>query len=522
MAEPIIKIVWKVISVLKEQPPVGSPNNLFKIAENVGFYRQFGISLDYCHIPLALIPNIQFYQKMYSLFKRQLDVEIKELKPPYSIFIPKINNVATFNISSIRLFLPNILAVTVELSELPISLDGQSLIDLQYLHQIYPLNKIVQWIIGISETLDAKDYSDTQSFFARPAIRIDGISSSDLLTQHIEENLNEYVGILIRNPDYDQMKSSIATKIWEENRYLTDKTAKKKLMLNKQGFLYITATLTNAKEKSQPPDFARTFDLYEIALFFDTFIDQYISLKLQNETFIEAILYKIHPWVEAPEVVFRSFSYKNIWELLLRAFSLKTRVDYLTKKVDFEREREFNNEYNRALLKSPEAIKFFRDIGDTVKSSTIENGIKDITLLDLEQAELAYKQGAFKACVVMLGAVLEGLMLGTIQRNDVLNKLKNDPACPKKIKGLGLNNTNLSAKIANDLGFEDYKQIIHYLMPDIEKSKIEGVQLFRNAIHPWKAIQEPQIYKSFDQSRAMVHLASLEILAKKILSLKIV
>jgi glutamine synthetase len=105
---------------------------------------------------------------------------------------------------------------------------------------------------------------------------------------------------------------------------------------------------------------------------------------------------------------------------------------------------------------------------------------------------MAYEAKAYKACIVMLGAVLEGIMLGTIRRADVLEKVRADP--PVSIRKLGTQDPSLAEKVADALGFEDYKQIIDHLFGDkIERLKVDSIQDFRNSIHPWKAVKEPLI-----------------------------
>lgn len=520
MAETKIRIVWKIISILDEQPAISPHTKLFKVVQGGRIYKQFGIGLDYCYIPFLLSPQTQFFQKLYSLAKKELGITLDRTKPPFRIFIPRVSSEATFNISRIRLYLPNILAITLELSDLPSSMDTKDLVDIQYLHKLNPLNDIVKWTIGMAGSSDNQVATESPSFFARPAIRIDDICQPELLSEHIKININKYVGILIRNRDYEQMNTDIALEKWEESQHLTEKTIRKRIFINKQGLLYLTAEIPKGEaEESQPPDFVRTFDLYEIALFFDSFVDKYISLRLQNETFAEAILYKIKTWVEAPKVIFKSFSYCTVWEDLMDAFSLKSRIAYLVKEVNFERERQIQYEYRKAFVsKTPEADSLFASIREAIKRSSIQSSIKDIAIIDLEQAELSYKNGIFKACVIMLGSVLEAIMIGTLLRNDVLLKLQSDPSnCPKPIKKLGLASPDLPNKIANKLTFEDYKNAIHGLIPDIEKLKIEGIQSFRNAVHPWKSANEPNVYRTFELSRAMAHLSSLQILADRIL-----
>lgn len=194
-----------------------------------------------------------------------------------------------------------------------------------------------------------------------------------------------------------------------------------------------------------------------------------------------------------------------------RCYKLKTggwlKLDELDKLAEQEPSLE---------IKLGDAEGFLDRIKKEIEASSFEDTFKEIALYDLEQAKLAYRSGAFKACIVMLGAVLEGLMLGTIRRPEVLQRIKTDS--PEVVKKLGLHDPQLADKIAEKLTFEDYKAIIHRLIPEIEKLKVEGIQTFRNTIHPWKTVKEPAIYKNPSQTRAMLHLTSLELLAHHILS----
>jgi hypothetical protein len=161
--------------------------------------------------------------------------------------------------------------------------------------------------------------------------------------------------------------------------------------------------------------------------------------------------------------------------------------------------------------------KAFQLILSSINASSIEPKLKEIATYDLNQAQRAYQAGAFKASIVMLGAVLEGIMLGTLRRIDVLEKIRVDIEPPKPIKKLGVNDPQLADKIADNLGFEDYKNAISFLIPEIEKDKVENIQTFRNAVHPWKTVENPTIYAEPDQIRAMSHITSLVILARHIL-----
>jgi hypothetical protein len=163
----------------------------------------------------------------------------------------------------------------------------------------------------------------------------------------------------------------------------------------------------------------------------------------------------------------------------------------------------------------------FRPVIQELQTSLIEEEFKKVILYDLEQARLAYKARSLKGCIVMLGAVLEGIMLGTLRRSEVLDKLRSEPNPPSAFRRLGFtrySNAELADQIADNLNFEDYKNMIHHLLPEIDKLKAEGIQTFRNAVHPWKTVKQPNIYGNPDQTRAMNYITSLVILARHILT----
>ena len=178
-------------------------------------------------------------------------------------------------------------------------------------------------------------------------------------------------------------------------------------------------------------------------------------------------------------------------------------------------------------LSESERKEYFNGIKSAIENSNIEQRFKDVALYDLEQARISYESRAFKACIVMFGAVIEGLMLGAICKETTLKKMiaiANQPDVPgiiKKIKRFQSSFSNLEClakNISEDLGFEEYKNITVYLKPEIENLQITGIQRFRNAIHPWKSIKEPNIFHDPSQARAMHYLTALSILVEKILA----
>ena len=165
----------------------------------------------------------------------------------------------------------------------------------------------------------------------------------------------------------------------------------------------------------------------------------------------------------------------------------------------------------------------FEDLRCAIEDSNIEQKFKDVALFDLEQAKAAYETRAFKASIVMFGAIAEGLMLGVIRTDTVLESMMINPQeAPRPIRKLGINDFSqpeeLADKISEELKFEDYKNIIVDLKPDIERLEVQRIQSLRNTIHPWESIKPPRKFRDPGPTTAINCLSSLSLLANKILA----
>lgn len=172
-----------------------------------------------------------------------------------------------------------------------------------------------------------------------------------------------------------------------------------------------------------------------------------------------------------------------------------------------------------------EAQTTFSNIRSAVEASVLEQEFKDIILYDLEQARLAYYNQAYKACVIMLGAVVEGLMLATLRRPEVIELMIKDLNPPASLNGMrGMRNAIYTDRsvfaqdLGTRLGFEEYRKTIQFYLPQSQHLGIVDVQRFRNAVHPWNCVQQPDVFGRYTAARALAHLASLEPLANFLLA----
>ena len=142
----------------------------------------------------------------------------------------------------------------------------------------------------------------------------------------------------------------------------------------------------------------------------------------------------------------------------------------------------------------------FESIRTAIEGSNIEQEFKDVALYDLYQAKISYERRAFKASIVMFGAIAEGLMLGVIRTESVLKSMMADPkSAPTRIQKLGIEkfpqSEDLAKEISDKLTFEEFKQTIVHIKPNIDQSEIQRIQKLRNTIHPWESIKQPKEYR---------------------------
>ncbi len=185
-------------------------------------------------------------------------------------------------------------------------------------------------------------------------------------------------------------------------------------------------------------------------------------------------------------------------------------------------EDDFFRDISSQSSKSPP--KVLKDIKELIELSKIDKLFKEVAIYDLKQAVYAYRSGAYKACVVMLGAVLEGVMVGTLARPEMKEKILNDPDPANELKRMGgaknakLQDMPTFIKELSNLPFRDYKMLIERYIPDTKSLGVEDIQHFRNGIHPGVVIGNRKLYGRYNVERAMTFIGSLHTLTSHILA----
>lgn len=323
---------WKVVKKLNNTSFINVNKKLFNLSPYIRLYKQFGFPPDICYIPQLLSPTLTLHQKIKNLLKRKMNIELKQSRFPYNLYIPFLKDNISFNFS-IRLFFPNILSVTVETSEISIPLDVSKYIEYQRLHEISPVNEIIQWIICMVEFPEQKNYDVQQTFYHKPVIHVYNFDYDGQLKDYIDRNIRKYVGILIRHKSCEKMDKKVIDGISEKNSILNRKYTSEAVFVDKQGMLFLSPN----REKRFLKRLSRTSDLFEISLVIRMFVDNFYSIRKLNNSFADFILSKLLPWIDQPEVIF-SESYSNLalWNLLISELSLVPKRLYIVNDEIFK------------------------------------------------------------------------------------------------------------------------------------------------------------------------------------------
>lgn len=494
MSNPNITLKWKITKVLENTPPCHKNNIVFNISPNPGLYNQFGLSPIY--VPKFFDPTIVFQQTIKNRLKKQ-DIIVDDYKFPYNIYIPKLNAKVSLSVK-IRLFPSNILSLTVTVSGFPHTLDAAKLIDYQDLRQLKPISDIIQWTIGMAETLNHKNFNSLQSFNYKPTVYLEEICQSEKFQNHIEENISKYIGVLIRNYDFNAMDDKIQENILEKNKKHNLKSLQEKYLIDKQGILYITP-LNKLHLKSKTAQFSKTHDLFEIAIVFGEYLSQYLSFRLLNEDLADFFIYEIQPWIENPEIVFRmSVSNETIWKLLISELKLKKLMQFVTnppiRSIVVNKSQYFSQfsywwkspNFEYLLTKKIEKSK-------DLQLDFLENeDLKRLIIEDYGEAKRSLQSKNYKATILLCGSIAEAILTAVIE------KARLPGINTKKL----YNNFNLSKllDIAKNHDLVIDKNIF---------SLIDPLRNYRNIIHPGV-----QLRKSIspDLSKATIALETIKLL----------
>jgi len=471
MQKNTVSLSWKVATALMSEPPIHNNTVVFNISSNVGLYSQFSLPLHWSYVPQLFEPTITYHNTIINRLQSDLGIRLAERKFPYKIALPVIDTEASFKLQ-VRFFPPNILSLTVNLLFAHDLTEGEYLIKCQNLINHSPVKEIIQWTMGLAESLDHNNYTTDYKFTAKPAIYLGGICRPDQFQEHFKQKTSHYISGLIRNSDKAPLSKELVTRIINKNNGHNLKIPNELLLIDKQGILYLSPYPIK-RGSLKTSRISKAQDLYEIANIMGIFLENFFPSRVHNEDFVDFLLYKSRPWINKPEVVFRrSKSNQSIWNLLVEELELRGLlelvnepdiIDVLSDKSryfnqwasDWWNTENFENLITRKLERS-------RNVGFNFLS---DPDLKLLIIKDYEEAISSLQGRNYKATVILCGSISEAILVDVLIQNPPSGVTTNqllqynlNPAI-QAVKNNGLITNNELLALLQPL--KDYRNLIH-------------------------------------------------------------
>jgi len=344
---------WKIVAFLKKEPPIQKRTKVFKVEHGGNFYkRHYRLQPELCYTPYRFSPTIKFHRCIKKLLKENFKINSENKGYPYILTVQDVKYKLYFSIKTIRYYYPKILVLTAQLNGFPDTLTIEDYIKYQYLVRHDPINSIIQWTIGISESFDLNLFEKQKTFIFKPFLQLDLTCSEEEFQSHFDNHINEYIGILIRNEHYNFMSSYIPLNILKKNEQLNAKSCEK-LLIDKQGILYLApSNIRRVYSRTQ------IHDLCEIAMVIECYFTCFQQVRLDNEDVAGYIFFKLIRWIEDPVKIFsKSVSHRMVWTLMINEYihSVNTYIyneeliskikkktdDLIRKSPSFERDIDY-------------------------------------------------------------------------------------------------------------------------------------------------------------------------------------
>lgn len=159
-----------------------------------------------------------------------------------------------------------------------------------------------------------------------------------------------------------------------------------------------------------------------------------------------------------------------------------------------------------------ESASVIDEIQSTLNRLRFLKATRTHLLADFEDVARAYRNEAYKACVVMCGAVMEGLLLGNLERAKNIKLLWNAGR---------LTNFTTFDDVRNKLREASLEDLINHTR---KLNCIDGftdevarmVQRCRNSIHPGRVLRGDEVLDAFNRKAADLALSFLNVLCSLI------
>lgn len=319
-----VHVSWVATTQLRTRPNGGALSRYFSVAPRTSLFRAHSIPNQLWAVPLGLSPRDGFHEvATYAVFGhryRRTPYPTIELSPQVALEIVSL---------TVDLFPGDVISATVNGSVLTApELDHKRLLKGLQLVRIPKQIPAVDALIKEAIALAQGDRNSARSGIGyRDYFLIDARLplAPEALDRVLLLNESEMVALLIGATESELLRADLIGYVSESSAELNEKAVGEKLLLNRQGALYIH---TAEKYRGPHPNrFSRTRDLARLALYARELLRDDEQFSARHRMLAQFIVSRIEQWIEHAELVFdASVSETRTWEAFVDQFLLKQRL----------------------------------------------------------------------------------------------------------------------------------------------------------------------------------------------------
>jgi hypothetical protein len=154
--------------------------------------------------------------------------------------------------------------------------------------------------------------------------------ADDLFEDTLKPVRSNIVSLLIGAPNADMLNSEVIDRVEETSAELNTKAFAEKMLLNRQGLLYLRSR--SPYRGPHPNRFSRARDLAKLAIYSRSFLRDAHHFSMFHPRLSQFLFQRVRQWVEYPQLVFdASVSQTLAWTAFVEEFLLADRLEAWTK-----------------------------------------------------------------------------------------------------------------------------------------------------------------------------------------------
>lgn len=305
-------------------------SDFFKVKPNPGFLKPVGIPFARSYRPWLVEPRIEVWQEIIRKINRETEGAASNRSSRIFLSDTEHSDPRSY-VFNVRFYRPGTICIEVKV-DIDIGCEEVRIFEYRNLNNHKCARFVVDCLIGIVKHGDIKGYPQNNSFSSKPAMLISAPTTDDDFVSWKDNNKAYITGVLINNKNFKDASPELAEKIFQRNKELDIKYAKKSIsLISKQGSLTVYSKSGTDLMSDLEREHTRRFRFLEYACAIQTFIGHYAEIRLNNRERADFLLHLCMPFMSEKTNFPKTVTGSNTWRILAQEFNLEKSFEVLER-----------------------------------------------------------------------------------------------------------------------------------------------------------------------------------------------